>query len=380
MTTFDCTAFSSRLVIDLDAVRGNYRAIREHASAAACGAVVKANAYGLGARRIASTLHREGCRIFFVAQLSEAVELHDALPPGCTIVILNGLDPGGESLCAEKGLVPVLNSLSQVERWRAAASTQKNILPACLQIETGMSRLGLPAPELRKIAEDASFAEHIDLRMIMSHLACADEPDAGANAEQLGRFHELAGLFPDVPRSIANSFGTVLSNAFHLEIVRPGIALYGVPLSSTNVEIAPISSLSVRVLQLRELEAGTGVGYNLTYRASTRRRIATLGIGYADGWPRSLSNAGAAWHGDVRLPIVGRVSMDSMMVDVSAIPPDGIREGDFVDLIGPSQTLSDVAADAGTIPYEILTRLGARHARFYIEDGVMTSLMPGEAK
>lgn len=380
MTMMHCPTFSSRLVIDLDAVRANYRAVREHASTSECGAVVKADAYGLGARRVASALHREGCRTFFVAQLSEALDLLAALPSGGLIVVLNGLDPGGEDLCAEKGLVPVLNSLSQTERWRATASRRNSILPACLQIETGMSRLGLSAHDLRRMAEDTSLAKHIDIRMIMSHLACADEPSASANTQQLRRFHELAALFPAVPRSIANSCGTILPSEFQLEIVRPGIALYGVPLQSTCLGISPVVGLSARVLQVRELEAGAGVGYGLTYRASEPRRVATLGIGYADGWPRSLSNVGAAWHRDVRLPVVGRLSMDSMTVDISAIRPEVIQEGDLVDLIGPRQTLDDVAADAGTIPYEILTRLGTRHARVYIEDGVTTTLLPGEAR
>ena len=380
MAKFQCSTFSSQLEIDLDALRGNYRALSEEVSPAECAAVVKADAYGLGARSVALALYREGCRAFFVAQLCEALDLHASLPLNCTLFILNGLDPGSEKICAGWGFVPVLSSHDQVGRWRSEARSGGRRLPCALQVETGMSRLGLSDTDFRDLADDASLVRDVDMRLLITHLACADDPDAVANPGQRERFQALTALFPGVPRSIANSCGIALSSSFHYELVRPGIALYGVPPRSKCLGISPVVGLKARVLQVRELETGTGVGYGLTYTAPGPRRLATVAIGYADGWPRSLSNVGAAWHRDVRLPIVGRISMDSMTVDISETRPDAVREGDFVDLIGPRQSVEDVASDAGTIPYEILTRLGARHARAYAEGGTTTISMPGDPR
>ena len=379
MAKFKCPTFSSQLVIDLGALVANYRAVRDHVSPSACGAVVKADAYGLGARRVASTLHGAGCRMFFVAQPCEALDLRSALPPGCMIIILNGLDPGGEDACADWGFVPVLNSDSQLQRWRETARVRRRALPAGLQLDTGMSRLGLSDASVLALGRDGSLFNDINLRFVMTHLACADDPAAAANSEQLRRFERLTKAFPGVPRSIANSSGATLSDGYHLDFTRVGLAMYGVPPPCASLAISSVVRLTARVLQLRELSAGTGVGYGLTYAASGPLRVATLATGYADGWPRSLGNIGAAWHLDVRLPIVGRISMDSMTVDVTGVPPAGIAEGDFVDLICPNQTLEVVASEAGTIPYELLTRLGARHGRAYVEGSLTTLQMPGEA-
>lgn len=370
--------FSSELTIDLDALAANYRSLRDHVAPAACGAVVKANAYGLGVARVVPALHRAGCRTFFVAQLCEAFEIQPLLDTDCTIVILNGLDPGAEDACADAGFIPALNAPGAVERWRVAARRRGHALPAALQFDTGMSRLGVDAETARRLADDPQFQQEVSLRLVMTHLACADEPDTSVSERQLSRFEELATLFPSAPRSIANSFGTALPPAFHHDIARAGIALYGVPLPEGAAVIRPVIGLRARIMQIREIAAGTGVGYGLTYTAQTGRRLATIAIGYADGWPRTLSNRGAAWHAGERLPIVGRVSMDSIMVDISALPEGTLQEGDMVELIGPGQSLDAVAADAGTISYEILTSLGRRHARVHIERGIATTCLAGE--
>jgi alanine racemase len=372
-------ACSSRLTIDLDALRANYRTIATRVAPARCGAVVKANAYGLGVAMAAPALYREGCRSFFVAQLCEADPLARAIGPDAVLFILNGLDPGSEAACARAGFVPVLNSRSQIERWRALARAQGRALPAALQIDSGMSRLGLPPTEAVALAGDAAWARDIDLRLLMTHLACADEPDRAANAEQLARFDAVRAHFPAVPLSIANSGGAFLPSAFHHDLVRPGIALYGAD-PGPNVEgLRAVVKLEARVLQIRTIAAGTGVGYGLEHVAAAPQRLATIAIGYADGWPRSLGGVGAAWHHGVRLPIAGRVSMDSLTIDISALPDDALAEGDFVELLGPSQPAADAALDAGTIAYEILTRLGPRHARAYVEGGaVIRSIAPGE--
>lgn len=362
-----CPTSSSRLTIDLGAIRANYHLLATRVAPAECAAVVKADAYGLGVAQVAPVLRDAGCRIFFVAQLGEAIALREAIGADGAIFILNGLDPGCESLCADRGFLPVLNSASQIGRWRELARAHGRALPAALQVDSGMSRLGLDADGVAALAADAGFAREVSLRLVMTHLACADAPENPANAAQLARFEAARALFPGVPASIANSGGAFLPGGFHCDIARAGVALYGVRPSLLAGKLRPVAALSARIIQIREIEAGAGVGYGLDYVAADRRRLATIGIGYADGWPRHLSNVGAAWHQGRRLPIVGRVSMDSMTIDISSLPGHVLAEGDFVELIGPSQSLDDVADDAGTIAYEILTSLGARHQRRYVD-------------
>lgn len=370
-------ACASRLTIDLGAIRANYRTIANRIAPADCGAVIKANAYGLGVARVGPALEREGCRTFFVAQLCEARELARWIAPTSSIFVLNGLDPGGEAACAKQGFIPVLNSLSQVARWRTLARATGATLPAALQVDSGMSRLGLPPAAAIALAGDPGLAEEVDLRLILTHLACADEPDRPANAQQLTSFLAVRSHFPLVPASIANSGGAFLPGEFHLDLARPGVALFGVDPAPEVDGLRPVVGLEARILQIRDVEEGAGVGYGLTYVAPGPRRLATIAIGYADGWPRSLGGVGAAWYRGVRLPITGRVSMDSMTIDISALPADALVEGDFVELIGPSQSPADVARDAGTIAYEILTRLGPRHARIAVEDDAIHVELPG---
>lgn len=372
------SAGSSRLTINLDALRANYRALAARVAPARCGAVVKANAYGLGVAHAAPALYREGCRSFFVAQLCEAVLLAGAIGDGAEIFVLNGLDPGNEAACAERGFLPVLNSLSQVERWRALARTLGRALPAALQIDTGMSRLGLPHSAALALAGDASFGREVELRLLLTHLACADDPERPENDAQLAAFTAVGAHFPSVPKSVANSGGVMLPSDYHGDLARPGLALYGVDPGPLTAGLRPVIGLEARVIQIRTIEAGTGVGYGLKHVAAASQRIATISLGYADGWPRSLSGVGAAWHRGVRLPILGRVSMDSLTVDISALPENALAEGDFVEFLGPAQSLDAVARDADTIAYEILTRLGARHTRTYVENGVAQTFAAGE--
>lgn len=362
-----CPNFSSRIVIDLDAIRANYRAIAARSAPAICGAVVKADAYGLGVAQVAPALYREGCRHFFVAQLCEAFDVRAAVGGDAVITVLNGVDPGCEAVCADGGFIPALSSLSQVERWRDHARSLGRPLPAGLQIDSGMSRLGLAPDAAAALAQDAEFVRRVPLRLILTHLACADEPERAANVDQLAAFRAARSHFPGVPASIANSGGSFLSPDFHLDVVRPGVSLYGVAAGPRAEGLRPVVRLDARVLQIRDVLAGAGVGYGHDYVAPAARRLATIAIGYGDGWPRSLGGRGAAWHGGTRLPIVGRVSMDSLTIDISALPENALAEDDFVELLGPSQKLDMVAHDAGTIAYEILTRLGHRSQRVYVE-------------
>lgn len=328
---------------------------------------MKADAYGIGASNAAPALYRSGCRDFFVAQLGEGLPLRPILAPDATIFILNGLQPGGEAGAAEAGLVPVLNGLEQCEAWAAEAARRGTRLPAALQLDSGMSRLGLMPSEVEIFVTRPDLTETIDLRLVMSHLACADAPDHPANERQRAAFAALAARFPGLRLSLANSGGILLGSGFRHDLARPGLALYGVtPVAGQDIGLRPVVSLDARVIQVRTIVAGTAVGYGAAFVAPHAMRIATLAVGYADGWPRHLSGTGSAFFGDTRLPILGRVSMDSMTVDVSALPEGCLRLGTLVELIGPHQTLDRVAAEAGTIPYEILTRLGRRYQRIVI--------------
>ncbi len=377
MARWICPGASSQLRIDLGAVSGNYRQLADRVAPAICAAVVKADAYGLGVGRVAPALYREGCRHFFVAQLCEAFDVLDAIGAQASIYILNGLDPHTEATCAQLGFIPVLSAPRQIERWRALARAEGKPLRAALQIDSGMSRLGLEPEMAAGLANDPDFGREVALCLLMTHLACADEPAHEANGAQYERFMAVRHMFPGVPASIANSGGAFLGADFHLDLARPGIALFGGEAGPLADQLRPTVMLDARVLQIREIEPGTGVGYGLDYVATQPRRLATIGLGYADGWPRSLGKVGAAWFDNRRLPIVGRVSMDSLTLDISDLPEGALNEDDFVELLGPSQSLVDVARDAGTISYEILTRLGRRHRRLYINGDTTEIVAPG---
>ncbi|KRB44467.1 alanine racemase [Phenylobacterium sp. Root700] len=363
------------LVIDLAAIRANYAFVAGLVAPSPVAGVVKADAYGLGAVRVARVLAEEGCGDFFVAHLSEALHLKPSLPQDARLYVLNGLQPGAEARCAAAGVLPVLNSMEQAMAWRDLALAERRRLPALLQIDSGMSRLGLPPEDVARLAETPGFFDQVEIKLVMSHLACADAPEAAANGEQLARFERLAAMLPPLPRSFANSGGAFAAPKFHGGLVRPGLALYGAnPVEDAPNPLARVVRLDARVIQIRTIPAGTGVGYGLTFTAPDVTRLATVSVGYADGWPRQLGGRGAAYFGDVRLPIVGRVSMDSMILDVTALTDGALKPGDAVELIGPHQSLEDVARDAGTITYEILTSLGRRYARTYLDEAQTTAL------
>ncbi len=354
------------LTIDLAALRHNYSAIARHIAPTRAAAVVKADAYGLGASRVAPAFYDAGCRDFFVAHLGEAIALKPFLQPDATLYALNGLQPGTEAACAREGVLPVLNSLEQVENWAALAAEQARKLPALLQLDTGMSRLGLSASEFERLTANPSMLDGINVKFVISHLASGDEPENAANGRQLANMTALLARLPKLPVAFANSGGSFLGKTYHFDLARPGVALYGV---GPKNEIVPVLTLSARVIQVRDIDKGAAVGYGGTYIAKGPMRVATIAVGYADGWFRSLSNKGSAFFGDTRLPIIGRVSMDSITLDVSALPEGTLKLGSLVELIGPHQGLEDVARDCDTIPYEILTALGNRYARVYVDSG-----------
>lgn len=354
------------LRVDLGALAANYRTIAAQVAPAAVGGVVKADAYGLGAAEVARTLEAQGCRDFFVAHLSEAQALRPVLDRKARFFVLNGLLPGAEAACAAADVIPVLNSLDQLGRWSAQASLLGRRLPAALQVDTGMARLGLSPEDVAQLAAEPQRLRAIDLVLVMSHLACADVPGDPTNAAQTAEFERLSAYFPEVPRALDNSGGSLLERPGHFDLVRPGIALYGAaPQTGRPNPMRPVVSLEARIVQVRSIPAGKGVGYGMTFHAARPSRIATIAVGYADGWPCHLANRGSVFIAGQRVPIAGRVSMDSITLDVTDVPEEHLFPGAPVELIGPHQTVDDVARDAGTISYEILTRLGHRYARVY---------------
>ncbi len=368
------------LTVDLGALVANYQRLRRLAAPAAVAAVVKADAYGLGVQHVVPALLAAGCRHYFVAHLQEALAIRPLLPDDCPVYVLNGLVPGAESHAADHGITPVLNSRSQVAGWRALAERRRQPLAAILQVDSGMARLGLTEDETEALAADPLFRQQVPLAAIMSHLACGDDRENPESARQNQRFQRLAALFPGVPRSLANSAGCLLGPAFHHELARPGIALYGGdPTHPLATPFQPVVHLVARILQLRRVGAGAGAGYGLAWHADGPRRLATISVGYADGWLRSLSNRGAAYLRGIRCPIAGRVSMDSIILDVTEVPEAAVHEGDFVELLGPNQRIDDVARDAGTIAYEILTSLGRRYRRRVLPVAETTPVQETEA-
>jgi alanine racemase len=347
------------LIVDLDALARNYATLVRTVAPAECGAVVKADAYGLGIEPVARRLFTAGCRTYFVATLDEGVELRSILPKA-RIFVLAGAVPGTERALEQAALRPVLNSLNQV---RSFASTGG---PAALHVDTGMTRLGLTRADVDALAGDPSLLRGIEIEYVMTHLACAEDPEHSLNTDQLAAFANLGARLPKAKTSIGNSAGAFLGSAHRGDLVRPGIALYGGnPCAARPNPVEAVVALRAPILQLRTLDAPATIGYGATYAATAGTRIAVVGLGYADGYPRTLSNRGVASINGRRVPIVGRVSMDLLCLDVSALSAEDVEEGMLVDLIGNGVSLDEVATSAGTISYEILTRLGARLRREY---------------
>jgi len=354
---------AARLEIDLDAIAANWRLLRTHHPSGAVAGVVKADGYGLGAREVAARLYREGCRHFFVAHLSEALAIRD-LVPDTMLAVLNGLILGTEAEYAATGVLPVLGSLAEVDAWAAEARHAGRTLPALLHVDTGMSRLGLDPRELAILQADHARLGGIAVHAVMTHLVSSEIPDDPMNERQRRRFAAARAGLPPTPSSLANSSGIFLGEAFASDLARPGAALYGInPTPGKPNPMRPVVRLLARVLQVRDIAAGETVGYNATWQADRPSRIATVGVGYADGWHRAHSGRGAAFFDGKPVPLVGRVSMDLTTYDVTARPDIGV--GDHLELIGPSVPPDTVAEAAGTNGYEVLTSLGRRFARVY---------------
>ena len=353
------------LTVDLGRMAANYRLLAARAPKSRIGAVVKADGYGLGMAGISPALFACGCRDFFVADAEEGVALRRILADA-RIFVLNG--PGGDSLqtFARRRLIPVLNTLDQIALWAGFARGNAH-LPAAIHVDTGMARLGLAKEDLAVLAREAERLAGLTLACIMSHLACADEVDHPLNAQQLADFRAACAVLPPAPTCLSNSAGPYLNPDFHGDIIRAGGSLFGLAaLENAPNESQQVLKLEAPILQVRRVDSPMTVGYGASFRVAEPGRIATIPVGYADGYMRSLSNKGTALLGGIRIPVVGRVSMDLTTFDVSNVPESVARPGATVELFGDTHTVDDVADEAGTIGHVIMAGLGPRIVRRYV--------------
>ena len=338
----------ARLTVDRAALVANWRAFAAAGGAAACGAAIKADGYGLGARGVADALVAAGCRDLFVAHWHEVAEL-GPLPPDVRVAVLHGVMADDMAAALASPAVPVLVTAAQVAAWKATGR------PCDVMVDTGMNRLGLSIAEAR-----SGLLDGLALDTLHSHLACSEDRTHPLNEVQRAAFADLAAAVPARRHALANSGGIGLGAGYCFSLTRPGIGLYGGGPGPTGEPLAAVASLSSRIIQLRDVPAGASIGYGATFTADRALRVAVVALGYADGYPRSLSNRGAAIVGDVRCPLVGRVSMDLTVFDVTGAP--GLGEGDWLDI---DFGLADAARASGRTEYELLVGLGARYARVY---------------
>ncbi|MEM9048887.1 MAG: alanine racemase [Pseudomonadota bacterium] len=340
------------LTIDLGAICNNWRAL-DALSDRSCetAAVLKADAYGCGAERVGPALARAGCRSFFVALAEEGAALRVALGPTPEIYVLSGLMPGDAALVREAALTPVLNSMAQIRDFKATLAGRS----CAVQLDSGMNRLGLEPAELASVLADLALLRP---KLVISHLACSDAPQDPMNAAQRAAFKAMASALPGIRRSLAATGGVLLGPSFHYEMTRPGVGLFGGrPFDAAQ----PVLRLSLPVIQIRSLSPGEAVGYGAAWRAPQSARIATLSAGYADGLIRAMGDRLCVYAGAIACPLVGRVSMDLLTADVTALD----RPPATLDILCPAQSIDALAAAAGTIGYEILTSLGSRYTRHY---------------
>jgi alanine racemase len=352
------------LTIDLAAIEANWRTLVRELLTVECAAVVKANAYGLGLEPVTATLAKAGCTTFFVADIAEARAVRSRAAEA-TIYVLDGFAVDWGDAFIEINARPVINSTTELAEWDAFVSAHSWRGGAALHIDTGMNRLGISPEEAAALAPRAQTENH-GIALVMSHLACADTPDHSLNAVQTELFRELRMLYAGVPASLVNSSGIFLGDAMHYDLARPGAALYGVnPTPGKPNPMQSVVELTGRILQIRHVERDATVGYGATWTAKRPTRVAVVALGYADGLVRAGGGSderpgGAAIIAGKHCPIVGRISMDLLCADITDIPAGTVRRGDYATLIGDDIGVDEVAAAAGTIGYEILTRLGPR--------------------
>jgi len=367
------SGLGGQLSIDLGALARNWRALDKVSAGALTAAVVKADAYGTGIEMASKALHAAGARFFFVATPDEGIAVRAALPDA-HIFVLYGLYPGAANLYVRQNLMPVLSSVPMLEEWLAKCVERNEAYPAAFHFDTGINRLGFRLNEVGLVRERIERLGYAP-QMVMSHLACADQPSHEKNRTQLALFGSVMTQFPGIPASLANSAGLMTGRDYHFQMVRPGIALYGGrAVNGRRNPMAPVVTLHVPILQVTEGRTGETVGYGAAYSLSRNSRLAILGHGYADGFFRALSGTNQRPGGKVFIrgklcPVIGRISMDLTVVDVTELGADLPSPGEGAEVLGPHVGVDDQADAAGTIGYEILTSLKGRYTRNYVGDG-----------
>lgn len=357
----------ARLTIHVDRIVANWRACQAAAPSAEAAAVVKADAYGTGIATTVPALAAAGVKTFFVALPSEGLAAR-AVTPDTEIFILNGLFEGAGPVLDAHRLIPVLGSIGEIEARARAARTQGRRLKAALHIDTGMNRLGLTLVEAERLLSETDHLGALDLCFVMSHLAAADQPGHPLNARQAAAFGAIRRLFPGLKTSFANSAGTFLGPEFHGDLIRPGIALYGGVYHAGHPPLQSVVTLEARIIQVRDVPAGETVGYGGAQAVTRDSRVAIVALGYADGYHRRAGSADGARGARARLggiecPILGRVSMDLIALDVTDVPESAAHAGAFARFLDETITVDEIAGHAETIGYEILTGLGRRYQR-----------------
>jgi alanine racemase len=354
------------LTVDLAAIRHNWRLLALRVVPAECAAVVKADAYGLGLAPVARALWQAGARTFFVALPEEGLALRTLLPDA-RIGVLNGLLPGYEADYARARLLPALSQLGEIAAWASLARTLGRRLPAFVHLDSGLNRLGVPFDEQERLFAEPARLHGIAIEGWLSHLACAEEAGHPKNAEQRARFRAALARLPPAPASLVNSSGIFLDPEHRFDLARPGAALYGInPTAGRSNPMRAVVTLEARILQVRHVDSPMTVGYGAAHRATGPARVATVAIGYADGYGRSLGGRGMVGIAGREAPVIGRISMDLTTIDVTDIPDELARAGAVAEIIGPVVPVDRVADAAGTIGYEILTALGRRFARRHV--------------
>jgi alanine racemase len=359
----------AQLTVRLSALAANYREAGRRAAGVRVAPVVKADAYSLGAVPVVGALMLAGADTFFVARAAEGIALRLALHDA-RIFVLDGIADGTAPALAAHGLIPVLNSLDDISDWSALAAARRTSLEAALHIDTGMNRSGLPGDDVSRLAaRPRQLLAGIDLKFILSHLACADEPEHALNRKQLERFRAALAKLPPTPASLAASAGVELGPEYRFDLVRPGVALYGGnPVPSRPNPYRAVVRLTSRVLQLRHIAAGETVGYGATFTTKRPSVLATVAAGYADGLIRSGSAKGHAIIAGRRVKLAGRISMDLTALDVTDVPAEALTRGAEVEFLGDTISVADAAEAGGTIPHEVLTSITPRARRVYVED------------
>ena len=365
-----------RLTIDLDALVSNWKQLGKNAPNAECAAVVKANAYGCGIQPVVEALEKAGCKTFFVALPEEGIRVK-TVTSTARCFVLNGLFPDAAPYLIEAGLMPVLGSWPEIETWAAAAKKAEKSLACAIQLDSGMGRFGLSAKELERLIATDHLMNGLEPHLFMTHYACADDVGHPKTNMQRETFVQASYLLPGTVRSAANSAAILQTDGHEFDLVRPGIAMYGgEALNHVPNPMKPVVTLEGRILSIRDVKAGDTVGYGGAEIMIRDSRVAHLSLGYADGYHRASSNMGvemrvvagaarAAYKGTI-VKGVGRVSMDLCAFDVTDIPEDEIKAGDWLELFGKTIPVDDVARAAGTIGYELLTGLGNRYSRKYV--------------